>query len=395
MKKYIIIATAVLSMFYAASCKKQDATYAEFVKPGGYNYPAKPLSLTSTSGYNKVKLEWAIPIDPAVKSAKVYWDNYTKSQDVDYTQFTEGTASALITDLEDRSYTFGVVNFDKVQNRSLAMEITVSPYGNSWLITHAERPLVSAVLVGDDAVVTMGDPTNEMVATRFRYTDNTGKLVETTESLGIDEDTFVLPNAKKGSAVEYKSSYRPMFGIDEVWNLEWTNKGDKVAYQLSPEGWTVTATKGQIYSTNTPDKIFDGITDSNKSRYHSSTSTIKNIFPKMLVIDTKAEEGQESTFSHLNVYQHNTASSSRFIRDVEVYVGNTAFDPDDANYAANFGKPVCKTTFGRDDAMQTLKLEPGTKGRYIAIVFKNSYSNNGYIDVWEVVPFGSLASDGE
>ncbi len=118
-----------------ASCGGQDEIYKEWVKKGGYDYPAKAINLSSVSGYQSVIVNWEKPMDPAVMTARLFWDNYAKSIDIDYADYPDGKVSMLVGDLEDRSYTFDIVNYDDAGNQSLASEITVSPYGDGWMVS--------------------------------------------------------------------------------------------------------------------------------------------------------------------------------------------------------------------------------------------------------------------
>ncbi len=108
----------------AVSCGGQDEIYKEWVKKGGYDYPAKAINLSSVIGYQNVIVNWEKPMDPAVRTATLFWDNYAKSIDVDYADYPDGKVSIEVGELEDRSYTFDIVNYDDVGNKSLAAEIT-------------------------------------------------------------------------------------------------------------------------------------------------------------------------------------------------------------------------------------------------------------------------------
>ena len=152
MKKNIFTALIIsTTAFILVSCGGQDEIYKEWIKEGGYDYPT---------------LMWEKPMDPAVKRAILYWDNYAKSRDIDYGDFADGKVTIVVDSLEDRSYTFDVVNFDGEDNKSLPAEMTISPYGDSWLISRSERAVVSAIMDGDDAKIEMTKATDEMVATR-------------------------------------------------------------------------------------------------------------------------------------------------------------------------------------------------------------------------------------
>ena len=165
MKKIVSIVFFSLLLF---SCGKQDSVYKEFVKEGGYIYPAKPLELTAKMGYQRIFLEWKAPMDPSIRTTKLFWDNYTDSMVFSVSDYVDGFLRAEVSGLDDRSYTFDVINYDAAGNRSLASEITTTPFGESWLLSHSERSCVSAVMDGDVALVKMGKSTDEMVATQFR-----------------------------------------------------------------------------------------------------------------------------------------------------------------------------------------------------------------------------------
>ena len=210
MKKIVTIL-----MFAAAlvSCGKQDTVYKPFVKEGGYIYPAKPIELKATSGYQRILLEWDAPMDPSIRTTKLFWDNYSDSLVFSTSDYQDGSIQVWVTDLDDRSYTFDVVNYDAAGNKSLATEITTTPFGESWLLSHAERSFMRATMDGDDAVVTMSKSTDEMVATKFRYKMADGTVTES-EYLLPGNVEIRLPQALKGKRVEYKSAFLPVNGKD-------------------------------------------------------------------------------------------------------------------------------------------------------------------------------------
>ena len=111
-----ILTVPVLAVL-AVSCGGQDEIYKEWVKKGGYDYPAKAINLSSVIGYQNVIVNWEKPMDPAVRTATLFWDNYAKSIDVDYADYPDGKVSIEVGELEDRSYTFDIVNYDDVPCR--------------------------------------------------------------------------------------------------------------------------------------------------------------------------------------------------------------------------------------------------------------------------------------
>jgi hypothetical protein len=373
------------------SCGKQDTVYKQFFVEGGYIYPAKALNLSAVSGYQRVILTWEVPMDPSLRSAKLFWDNRRDSLSFDYSLYPSGVVKTAIENLEDRSYTFEVINYDSAGNSSLAVEITTSPFADNWLVSHAERAVESARLVGNDAVVIMRDPTDETVMTKFRYLTKDGQTVES-GVLKADEYEIHLPNADGSRYFEYQSAYTPTEGIDTVWTGNWVKSTKPITQSFDASIATVTVTANQIRDNFYPSLIIDGIKDSSSSRWYSSNaSEYKKIFPKILVIDTKLSGDDAITFTDFIFYEDPDpeGSTRRFIKAISIYVTDKKPNPDDANWQKTYGEPVLLASLTQDDAVQSFKPFEKTAGRYIAIVFRNSHrSTDGFIDLWEFEAYG-------
>ena len=383
LKTSIFAAAAILGS--VVSCTSQDDIYKEFIKDGGYIYPAKAANITSETGFQKVTLFWPVPKDPSLRSARVYWDNYTDSLDLNYSDFSD-TVSVTITNLADRSYTFDIVNFDKLGNKSIAAEKSATPYGMNWLSTHEERQFKHAWVDGTTATVQLTESTSEMVATKFRYKNLDGEWVEFGPRMTPREVNFKLTNAMRGKYFEFSSGFLPSDGRDTAW-MEWTKSSYPIVYPLDTKDWTVTATTGGTMGENTPDKIFDGIADANH-RWHS---TAGNNFPKILSIDTNCEAGKEPTYKTFSMAR-NPEMSYRYIFNFQIFTGNEPFNPDEKNFASVFGTPICNSLlyWGDNPGSRNCTME---SGRYIATVFTNSRNKQGYLDLWELTVWGYIEAD--
>lgn len=394
MKKTLfkIFALCALAAAFSA-CYRMDDIYQQYVVDGGHVYPAKPVNLTYVKGYKRVILKWDRPYDPAVKTAKVFWENYTDSMFVDYADFPNGKVEVSIPDLAERSYTFDVKDYDSKGNISLASEITASPYGDFWLSALSERRVKQARMFTDTARIVMSPATDQMVATEFSYKNALNETVVVKDYLLPGTDTLYFPAALKGAKFEFRSCYCPVNGADTVWT-KWTKSTSAIDYKLNTSDWTVTTTTGQVQGTYTANKIFDGITDAASSRWHSSQNTsIRRNFPKMLAIDTHTTEGNEICMSSFAFYEHPTAQNSRYIKSYRIYAGNEPFDPDEANYASIWGDFLAEGTLDRLSPLQEGTALSEQFARYFVIVFLDSYQTYGYIDLWEFEPYGYLASE--
>ena len=391
MKKVFYIFTALTLALAAASCAKQDTVYKEWVKEGGYIYPAKPLNVEVQQGYKRIVVQWTLPMDPSIRTAKLFWDNYTFEREFNYADYPGGVVKTVIDGLEDRSYTFDIVNYDAEGNRSLVSEITTSPFAESWLVSHAERSVRYAEMKGTGARIQMGKATDEAAVTKFRYVNNSGQTVETKVYLTSDKDEIILPDAKKWEYFEYQSAFCPAGGIDTVWTSNWIRSPYPIATNVDGNVATVSVTANQIRDNFKPELILDGIKDDSNSRWFSSNAAAyRNKFPKILVIDTKLSGDNAQTFNHFIFYQDPDpdGQTRRYIRAVNVYVSDTKFNPDNTNYARDFGEPVLQATLNTNDAVQEFTPDVLQSGRYVAIVFRNSFNSTGFIDLWEFEAFG-------
>lgn len=385
MKKFIYIILAVLTIAGVSSCKDQDDIYQQWVKKGGYTYPEKSTDLKAYDGYNRIKLQWAYPKDPSVTSAKITWANGTKSLDVNYSDYVgKDTIVIYIDNLEERSYTFDIVNFDAAGNKSMTTEITTSPYAENWLLTHSEREIISADVQSDgSALVKTGFGTDEMIATRFRYLNNAGDTITLTETLPAASSTISFPDAAPGKKFEYSSSYCPAEGLDTIWNA-WRRSPNPIAGKLDCSGWVATC---NTVATRPTSNLFDGVIGSDVN--HAWWSYDMTTFPKILVIDT-----QSSTYmiNKLLLYQNEAGGYTyRTNYNVEVYFGNQLFDINAGTDYANtdpFKNAVYSKSlvFWNGTSWAGVWLPEMENVRYIAIVFKDSRRNGNAL--FEVEAYG-------
>ena len=121
----------------------------------------------------------------------------------------------------------------------------------------------------------------------------------------------------------------------------------------------------------------------------------QKVFPKIFVIDTKETGDDVMTFSTFRFYQNpdDDNKSLRRIRTYEIYVSDDPLNPNAGDsYAAVFGTPLISSYLSQLDAVQEAVPSELVSGRYIAIVFKNSYDNtNGFLDLYEFEAYGYAA----
>lgn len=114
-----------------ASCDGMDATYKEFIEDGPIVYIGKVDSLKAYAGRNRVMLEWQKLLDPRAKTAKIFWENRTKSTEIELTNKAEVT-QFVVEDLAEGSYVFEVGTYDVHGNSSILSEVPATVYGEVY-----------------------------------------------------------------------------------------------------------------------------------------------------------------------------------------------------------------------------------------------------------------------
>lgn len=390
MKKNVCILLLLLIVTGLSSCKEdeieQGLTLMSIERPTG---------VSILPGYKRVKIKWTTPTDPLISTAKIYWNQKAEMVEVDYKSFIENNNEVYIEGLEDKSYTFVLINYDDAGNRSLRVEVIASPYAEKWLETRTERTVSSAEKNGPITNIVMNSADDdEIVSTQFRYVNMDGETVVLEQVLSASGTTISLPDAASGKRLEFRSSYCPENGTDTLWK-EWSESPAPI-YEAAPlldsKSWNTTVTTDQIWGTGFETaKVVDGIID-RTHRWCSAQGALANTFPKIMVIDaTKIHNIEKVSF-----YQDQTNPAGRYAKTVEIYWGNDPFDPNAGSTyesSAGFAKAitngtVIKETWFTTTATWTKKWSELQKFRYLAIVWKDSYAPAGYIDLWETQFYG-------
>lgn len=204
------------------SCDGMDTHYKDFVKDGPIVYVGKVDSLKAFAGRDRVQIEWRKLLDPRAKTATIFWENGTKSVEV---QLERGKdIKYVIEGLAEGTYIFDVYTYDGLGNSSIKSETTGTVYGTGYEKLLFNSQIKSAVLKNGVLTVTFTAPQdNTLVGSEIRYTNTDGKE-ETTELVyrtfvpGDEESGEpgkVIINTKieiknlSGKRIEFRSVYLP------------------------------------------------------------------------------------------------------------------------------------------------------------------------------------------
>ena len=328
--KILLFVSLIIALGFS-SCKDQDDIYKEWVVPGGRVYPEKTNGLAVYAGHNRVLLKWVAPKDPSVEKAVISWSAGDESFVLNYADHAgEDTIELFIDNLEERTYTFEIKNYDDKGNESMSSEVSKAPYASNWLASLSERTIVSAEVVGDEATITTGFMTDNMVYTEYRYVTTDDETVILEEKQTNESREVKLPNAKPGKRFEYRSYYVPTEGVDTICN-EWRKSPTPIAGLLDNSGFIPTATESRF--SQGPALIFDGkLTSAGLWQGNSGT------YPKFVFVDMGKD-----TYLLNRIYvkcqeyaDYRKGAGFGFNQVTEVFYGNEPFEATagDTNFAS-------------------------------------------------------------
>jgi hypothetical protein len=195
----------------ATSCKDIDSTFKEFVVPGGIVYPERALNAVAYSGKDRVLLKWAVGVDPSVIKARISWNNYTDSVDIDIPAGTD-TITYIVDSLGDNTYSFIIRTFDKVGNVSIPVEVLGTSYGTEYQNSLLNVPIISSNWLQNDTLSTtcgVVNKTDGIIATDIMYMSTTGDSVKVRNNLVSTNLVNKYPNYKGRTNFYLRTLYKP------------------------------------------------------------------------------------------------------------------------------------------------------------------------------------------
>jgi hypothetical protein len=372
MKKTVLY-LIMLTVAGFSSCKEQDSTYAEYIIPDGIVYPQRADSLRIYPGYNSVRLTWLKANDPKVIRAKVYWNSYTDSLDVNIPAGRD-TVAVDISGLDENTYTFHVITLDADGNASIPVEITGTPYGEFYALQASSRNIAGAVRDGDyNGIITWEAKTGDLIYSEVRYTVSSGE--KRTVRVLPNETVSTCPDAKPGEMFEYRSVFLPLNGINVV-EKEWETYPYPFLYNCPRNEWTAESRNGNHNwgaFGGQPYLVFDG---NMATGWHSNASSP---LPQCLVADMK----EPVAVHHIVLWSPpgNLANDWIYFKTIEVYLSDVPVAPD--VYQDSWGDPAAVYEWpGGFDGI-TVEFDPGSRGQYMILYFPDSRSNT-YISFAEL-----------
>ncbi|MEL0650787.1 DUF4998 domain-containing protein [Algibacter sp. TI.3.09] len=210
MKKVLII-TLTLIAFY--NCSEMNDLHQPYLDKGETIYPAKPDSLISFSGHNRLKLQWFVQSDLSIKGARIFWNDKTDSLDIPITVTPNviDTIGAVVENLPEGGYVFEVVNLDSYGNKSIPVVRSGKSLGDIYISSLNNRQILSYKTTTNNITFTMSssDPA-DYVYSEFMYFDSNN--VEREAKLDLDNLETIkisLEDIDTSKNIQFRSVYQP------------------------------------------------------------------------------------------------------------------------------------------------------------------------------------------
>jgi hypothetical protein len=199
-----IIIMGLLLGFY--SCGDQTDIYKDYVVPNGLVYPGPALEPIAYPGENRIKIEWGRGTDPLVKTAKIFWNNYTDSVELTVPAGVD-VVSYTITPIPENTYSFMIHTYDALGNKSIPVEVLGTVYGDKFKNMLRNRLLKNTSYDGQDLVLKWGTAEDTEVGIQVNYFAAPGGA----KTLTIDPDNTetTLLNFDLSKPLTYSTTHLP------------------------------------------------------------------------------------------------------------------------------------------------------------------------------------------
>jgi hypothetical protein len=210
LRNILVAAFAAALVFIIHSCTSADE-YLKFEEGGEISYTGKIDSLKLFPGKNRLEVQGLIISDPKVMELRIYWNNKKDSVVVPINR-TAGIdpVSKIIDKLEENIYNFEFRTFDAKGNSSIAVKASAEVYGDRYISSLVNRPILSNVLVGSNLTVNFINLNANSGALGSEIVYTTASDTQKTVFVDINTANFVINDFKNGSTYRYRTLYKPV-----------------------------------------------------------------------------------------------------------------------------------------------------------------------------------------
>jgi hypothetical protein len=211
------------------ACTEWD-DFRKYQVGGEIVYPGRGDTVLVASGRNRTQLLWVLSADPSVTKFRLYWNNRADSLEALVASNRIGdTVKIMIDPLPEGAYNFEMYSLDAKGNKSVPLRFNGRTFG-----THYETGLLNRSISSTSYDTTLkvlkvnwNVPDTVNVNTELKYvaTDSKPKTL----LVGATVNVSVISDWKSGTALSYKSSFKPDSKAIDVFTV---SKYDTIAVKL-------------------------------------------------------------------------------------------------------------------------------------------------------------------
>jgi hypothetical protein len=369
-EKYIVYILC-LAIGSILSCSEMDESMRRFIKDGQtitYAPKVNADSAEAFAGRERIKLSMRA-LNPRIGSMKISWDNDAKSVTVPVeSSGSEGDFEVLLSDMPEKSYSFQIVAYDRLQNSSIAVVVPGNVYGEIYAGALKARVIRDAVFdeQGNLQVMWSGASSGTIGAI-LRYTDVAGAQHEIYEST---RDITEIPGFKPNSNLEYQTVFLPEpTAIDTFYSDMAVRFVEGPRIDISKAGWTATASS---YDGRSCCRSPAYAIDENTSTEWVNSIVPQAVFPHTITIDM----GEEHPLRGFSFVQRQNTNAS-LLKDFQVLVST------DSAVWNSMGDYTLLTV----KSIQYIDTPEAATARYFRVICKSANDNGKNLGLPEVGAF--------
>jgi len=206
MMKNTIFVIFIAIILGFSSCDSQTDIYKDYIVPNGLIYPGPAQDPITYPGDNRIKISWLKGTDPRVETAKIFWNNYTDSVELDVAS-DKDTISYIIDPIAENTYSFMIRTYDNEGNMSIPIEVAGTVYGNNYRNLLSNRLLKSTYYDGQDLKLNWGVAEGEEAGIKVSWIDTNG--ISHTMDVDPSDVETVIPFLNLEEPLSYSTTYKP------------------------------------------------------------------------------------------------------------------------------------------------------------------------------------------
>lgn len=363
----------LLTSFLLLSCENFMDIHKDYIEGGEIIYAPKPDSVSFIAGKGQILFRGWVYNGVNVEKLIVKWNNGNDSVAIP-AQFKTGMDSLemMLTDMEEKSYTFQIYTIDNFGHLSLTVTDFGSSYGDIYASSLIDRRIKSIGLTDMIGTVEWFSAPEGIIFNEVRYKHSNG-VTSIARVPDTEFSTVLSPRPTANSELEYRSLYIPESESVDTFYTAWVKYPD-----LFPATFIYDKSNWKIESFS-DDKPSDGggvntLIDNNLDSYWHSQWGPDIAVPHWAIIDMVSPK----KIAYFDVYRRNGSTDTK---TVQLFASNNS-DPDSSEWV-EIGQGV----FTSGNKL-TIQATSDFEGRYLKVYLPDS-NRPPFTSVAEIYVYGN------